>query len=238
MHRDHRRSLLPPVLLVLLALGASPVARAENREDIRAIVAAAKNAALAEFRGEHSAIAEVTPVDPRLNLPACAGALGAGIAPGTRGAARLTVEVRCLEPRWHVYVPVLMRVSEQVLIATRAIPRLAPLGPDDVAVVERELDALPSGFYRDLAQVQGSVAARTIGSGEVLSPDLLKIAALVHRGQQVTLIAHRGPLTVHGLGIVQADAGMDQRVLVRNASTARSVEGVVKGADVVEVALP
>jgi flagella basal body P-ring formation protein FlgA len=42
---------------------------------------------------------------------------------------------------------------------------------------------------------------------------------------------------VRTAGIAQADAGLAERVQVRNAATGRTVEGVVRSGDTVEVAL-
>jgi flagella basal body P-ring formation protein FlgA len=78
---------------------------------------------------------------------------------------------------------------------------------------------------------------RTIGSGEVLLPTLVRPPPIVRRGQSVTVVARAGAMSVRTAGVVQADAGLAERVQVRNAATGRMVEGVVRSGDTVEVAL-
>jgi flagella basal body P-ring formation protein FlgA len=59
----------------------------------------------------------------------------------------------------------------------------------------------------------------------------------VRRGQSLTVVARAGGMSVRTTGVAQADAGLAERVRVRNASTGREVEGIVRSGDTVEVAL-
>ncbi len=51
------------------------------------------------------------------------------------------------------------------------------------------------------------------------------------------MIVRAGGLSVRTSGIALADAGQDERVRVRNVSSARLLEGVARTADTVEVAV-
>jgi len=108
---------------------------------------------------------------------------------------------------------------------------------EDVAVVPRELSSVPAGYFRRPEDVVGRIAQRTIGSGEVLSPTTVRPPPLVRRGQSVTVVAHAGSMSVRTAGFVQSDAGLAERVQVRNAATGRTVEGIVRSSDTVEVSL-
>ena len=209
-------------------------------QSVESIERAARSIAIAQLGGGDPATLEVQPLDPRLRYAACQGPLAGGMAPGMRAAARMTVEVRCDAPRWRVYIGMTLHTVERVVVTTRPLTRLAVLGPDDLAVVEREISLLPGGFYRSPQALYGTLTGRVIGAGEVLTPNLIQVPPLIRRGQQVTVVARHGGLEVRQSGTALADGGLEQRIRVTTGAggAARPVEGVVRAADLVEVALP
>lgn len=208
-------------------------------EPVANIESAARHVALSQIGSGDPATVEVQAIDPRLRYPACTSGLSGALAPGMRTAARMTVEVHCLEPRWRIYLGVTLHTVEKVVVTTRPLTRLAPLGPEDLATVEREVSLLPGGFYRSPDALYGKLTSRVIGAGEVLTPALVQIPPLVRRGQQVTVVARRGALEVRQSGTALADAGLEQRIQVQTGSgNGRPVEGVVRAADLVEIAVP
>lgn len=253
MDRRRTPSSLPLLLLLSLAIGLSALflpswtagaaelaAGSEPIESLASIERTAKALAIAQLGGGDPATVEVQALDPRLRYAACQVPLGGGMAPGMRTAARMTVEVRCDQPRWRVYLGVTLHTVEHVVVTTRPLARLAVIGPDDLSVVEREISLLPGGFYRSPEALYGTLAGRVIGAGEVLTPNLIQVPPVVRRGQQVTVIARRGSLEVRQSGIALADAGLSQRVQIQTGTSPgiRPVEGVVRAPDLVEVALP
>ncbi len=226
-----------PWLVALALLAASAAARADPPLESPQRLAALARAAAAQASGRAASELEVGTIDPRLRLPACTTPPAARLAPGTRSPAQLTVELRCTTPPWRQYVAVRIHAQEPVVVAARPLGRLTAVTADDLAVAERDLGSLPAGYFRRAEDVVGRIAQRTIGAGEVLVPGAVRPPPLVRRGQSVTVIAHAGALAVRTAGIVEADAGLAERVRVRNAVTGRPVEGVVRSSDTVEVAL-
>ncbi len=234
--RDLRCRLLP-ALAAVAALVACVSAAADEELEATTRVAAVARAAAARESGRPERELEVGNIDPRLRLPACATTPAGHLAPGTRSATQLTVEVRCTSPSWRQFVAVRVRAEEAVVIAARPLGRLEVVTADDVAVVSRELAGLPAGYFRRPEEVVGRIAQRTIGSGEVLLPTTVRPPPLVRRGQSVTVVARAGSMSVRTAGVVEVDAGLAERVRVRNSATGRTVEGIVRSADTVEVAL-
>jgi flagella basal body P-ring formation protein FlgA len=228
---------LPVALLACSLLLPGGVARADGEVESPQRIAAAARAAAVRETGRAESEIEVAPIDPRLRLAPCSDAPTARIAPGTRMPARLTVEVRCAAPAWRQFVAVQVRAQVPVLVAARPLGRLEVVAAADVAVVERDLAGLQAGYFSAPAEVAGRVAQRTIGAGEVLLPSSVRAPPLVRRGQTVTLIAAARGLTVRSTGTALADAALAERVQVRNAATARQVEGVVRSRSTVEVPL-
>jgi flagella basal body P-ring formation protein FlgA len=227
-------------LLALAAAAAGPTAAAPAAEDgLEATVhlASVARESAARESGRPPAELEVGAIDPRLRLAACAAPLTGRLTPGTRSSTQLTVEVRCESPPWRHFVAVRVRAQEPVVVAARPVGRLQAVSAEDVAVVTRDLSTVPAGYFRRAEDVVGRIAQRTIGSGEVLVPALVRAPPIVRRGQSVTVIAHAGAMSVRASGVVQADAGLAERVQVRNTATGRTVEGVVRSGDTVEVSL-
>jgi flagella basal body P-ring formation protein FlgA len=229
------RSVLLAASLFALAL-APPARAADGVESIERIASIARAAAAAST-GRPAAELEVATLDPRLRLPECADAPAGHLAPGIRSPAQLTIEVRCRSPAWRQYVAVRVRAEEPVVIAARPLSRLQPVAADDITVVPRDLASLPGGYFRRAQDVLGHIVQRNVGAGEILDAHSVRAPPLVRRGQTVTLIVHSGGLNVRAAGVVLGDAGLDERVSVRNAATARMLQGVVRSSETVEVLL-
>jgi flagella basal body P-ring formation protein FlgA len=232
-----RPSRLVLALIAFIALGAGAAAVADEEFETTARLGAAARAAAALESGRPEADLEVGAIDPRLRLSACTAPLAGHLTPGTRSSTQLTVEIRCASPPWRHFVAVRVRAQEPVVVAARPLGRLQAVAAEDVMVVPRDLSSVPAGYFRRAEDVVGRIAQRTIGSGEVFVPTLVRPPPIVRRGQSVTVIARAGAMSVRTAGVVQADAGLAERVQVRNAATGRTVEGVVRSADTVEVSL-
>jgi flagella basal body P-ring formation protein FlgA len=234
MPSSARTTALVLVALTLSVPGAR--ARAAEPEPLEQIARTARDAA-ASATGRPVAELEVAPIDPRLRRPACTAALAGRPIAGARAVAQLTIEVSCASPSWRQFVAVHVHADEPVAVAARPLSRLAVVTADDLLFVTRDVGSLPGGYFRHPEDVIGRIAQRTIGAGEVLAADVVRQPPLVHHGQAVTLVAQSGGLNVRAPGIAQADAGLAERVRVRNTVTSRMVEGVVRSAQTVEVLL-
>ncbi len=221
----------------LLAVAVAPHARAADGVESVERIAEIARATAAASTGRPPGELEVATIDARLRLPQCASTPAGHLAPGTRSPAQLTIEVRCRAPAWRQYVAVRVRAEEPVVIAARPLSRLQVVDADDITVVPRDLATLPGGYFRRAEDVLGHIAQRNVGAGEILDPHSVRAPPLVRRGQTVTLIVRSGGLSVHAAGVVLGDAGLDERVSVRNAATSRLLQGVVRSSETVEVLL-
>jgi flagella basal body P-ring formation protein FlgA len=70
-----------------------------------------------------------------------------------------------------------------------------------------------------------------------LSFEALAPANVIHRGQQVVLLAHSGAVEVRMNGVALADGRISERIRVQNQSSQRVVEGIVRSANEVETPL-
>ncbi|MBK1691551.1 flagellar basal body P-ring formation chaperone FlgA [Ectothiorhodospira mobilis] len=238
-----RQGFFLALILVLLSPTAGSAAgNAPGIQDHAAIQAAARAYLQEVAQDHHGAGVQVRVVpgrlDPRLRLRACGEPLQASLPPGARLMGNTTVGVRCGGPApWRLFVPMEVRVSGEVLVSRRPLPRDTVLSRDDVRLERRDLDGLHSGYLVDPQRVQGMVLRRSLQAGTVLTPQLVEPRQLVHRGQKVTLMAQNPAISVRVRGEALGDGAYGERVRVRNLSSGRVVEGRVLSSGVVGVTM-
>ncbi|MCC5795516.1 MAG: flagellar basal body P-ring formation protein FlgA [Chromatiales bacterium] len=182
--------------------------------------------------------ARASPLDARLRLPRCQRPLEARAGRGMPRSGRLTVEVRCDSgSAWRLHVPVNLTVTRPVLVATRAIGRDEILTPGDLELTELDTTQLPYGFLDAPQQAAGRQLRRPVTAGTVIHPGLLEAPLLIRRGQDVTLEARTGGITVRMAGRARSDGIDGQVIQVENLSSGRTVQAIVRSARVAEVLL-
>lgn len=187
-----------------------------------------------------SAAAQITvlPIDSRLRLARCASALAAQLPPGANLAARSTVNVSCAGPvHWSVYVSVVVESRIAVLVLKHAVARLSRVTADDVTLESRLMAGTVTAYLGSVTELTGRTARRPLAIGTALSVDMFDADTVIHRGQEVTLVAAGGAIEIRAAGRAMTDAPAGARIQVQNLSSMTVVEGVVESADVVKVAL-
>ena len=230
-----RFALAALTLLLLKPLGAL----ADDYTDPADVRAAAEQAACSAA-GSGTAKLEVNAeaLDDRLRLAACAEPLVATIAGDGQLRERTTVNVRCnAGTRWSIYLGVNLASELPVLVAQRALATGSAPSAADFEVVQRRLPGLSSRYVTDVTQLAGQRLRRPVAMGEALAADSLVVAPVVHRGQQLTLVARAGGMEVRTTAIALADGRPDERIRVQNLASQKVIEAVVRSAVLAEVAL-
>lgn len=230
------------MLLGCLVPGMQALAdgRSGDRQELEQIRATAVQAAAAHYTesGTRVEIA-AAPLDPRLHLPACDRALTGELPDGSRETSRATVEVRCDGVRsWRLYVPVSVSLYRTVVVTAGPLERGKVLAAGDVILAEREIGRLPGSYLASPDAAVGQLLRRSVPAGAVLIASQLEPPILVRRGQQVTLEAKSGPITVQMAGVARHDAALGQVVAVQNSSSRRVLQGIVRNEKSVEVLVP
>ena len=175
-------------------------------------------------------------LDPRLRLAACEDRLVVALAAGQGGGDGNRAEVRCNGQRpWSIYVVVNVMRHAQVVVATHALARGAVISANDVTLTRRAITDRRMDFLTDTTQAIGQIASRAIGAEQVLGTTNVKLPHLVKRGDDVTLASVGGGISVRVRGKAMVDGALGDHITVRNANSARVVEGVVSAAGVVLV---
>lgn len=180
----------------------------------------------------------VLPIDRRLRLAQCGSPLTARLPVGANLAAHATVGVTCAGPtHWSVYVPVVVESRISVLVLKHAVARDTRLTADDVAVETRRTAGTAAAYLDAVTELSGRTVRRPLPIGTALTVDMFAADTVIHRGQEVTLLAAAGSIEIRAAGRALMDAPAGARIQVQNLSSLTVVEGVVESADVVRVAL-
>jgi len=179
---------------------------------------------------------EIDRLDRRLRLSRCNTPLETFAPRSKRSSGRLTVGVRCNGDKpWSLYVPGRLSLFEQVVVATREIPRGSRIGPDDLSLQRRDLSRLQRGYFLNPDQVLGQAAKRRITRDRPLSPGLVEIPPAVTRGSRVSIIAVMGGIEARTAGIALSDGRPGERIRIENRNTERELEARVVSAGLVRV---
>jgi flagella basal body P-ring formation protein FlgA len=185
-------------------------------------------------------VADVTVdnLDPRLRLPACSQTLSGFISGDGQLRDHTAVGIRCDgTAHWTIYAQVSIGCSVPLLIARHALAQDSAPTASDFDVETRRMPGLYTHYISDPALLAGQRLRRTLAMGEVLTADALLTAPVIHRGDQITVIAQAGGMQIRASAIALSDGRPDDRIRAQNLSSQRVVEGVVRSAGVIEVVL-
>lgn len=224
-------------VLGILILAISSTAWAKTWESTERLAQVAENAARSSQQAGAQKLQVSAQVDSRLKLPACGHYPKSRTPSSLRGTA-MTVEVQCSQPQpWKLYVPVRVQKFQQVLVLNQAVQSGQIIDASMLRQESRDVARLPYGFVSRPEQVIGQQARRHLGAGVALKPQDLSARMAVRRGQDVTLIGRIDGLEIRMSGKALADGQIAQRIRVRNLSSQKVVEAIVRSAQEVEVLL-
>ena len=222
--------------LALCLLLASPAGYPDQTLQPLADIRATAEAFVLTRLGDRGAGTTATAgrLDPRLRLARCQQPLEAFAVAGDRLSGNTSVGVQC-PGGWRLYVPVKVETLRQVLALKHALERGSTLTPDDLDQVLVDTGRLVHGYYTDMAAVTGYALKRSAASGTLLTHALVEEPPVIARGQRVALIAGGTGIAVQAPGEALADARMGERLRVKNLSSGKVLEGIVRGPGSVEI---
>lgn len=172
-------------------------------------------------------------LDPNLRLPACPQ-VQASLAAGSRPWGRTSVQMKCSQPNWSVYIQAVVSVTGSYLVTANPLPQGKTLTAEDVLVESGDLTQLPAGIMTSLNEVQGRLLVSPLAAGTMLRKEMLKVAPVVQQGQMVTLRASGRGFSISTEGEAMANAGEGQVVAVK-VSTGQIVRGIARAGGEIEV---
>lgn len=235
----HWAKSVPAAMLVVLLIG-SAVAEDADIQSLASIRSAAEAFVLDQLGTDQPGVAaEAGRLDPRLRLAACDQPLETFSAAGSRMGSNTSVGVRCDGSRpWRIYVPVKVSRETEVAVLARSLARGASLDAEAIRMQRMDTTTLGFGYYEAADRVIGQTLRRAAAAGTVITPALVAVPPTIRKDEQVTLVAQRSGIAIRAPGRAMADARLGDLIRVRNLSSERVVEGVVRGPGEVVVHAP
>lgn len=224
------------LLLLLVPLGAFAAAAppVQTPQSMRQAVTQFLQQSAHQMRGETEV--SVDPIDPRLRLAQCDGALEAFWPKGGKRAGNLTVGLRCQgQVSWSIYLRAKLAVYETVAVAARPLGRGERLSAADIELQRQNVSSLSGGYHTHIKDVVGMEVRRSVRAGIVLDRSVVKPPILVSRGERVTITASSGVVQVSMDGKALDSGARGELIEVVNLSSRQKLEAEVVAPGVVRV---
>ena len=180
---------------------------------------------------------QVQALDTRLRLSECFAPLEMHSG-DFKGFGRLNVRVSCRNPRpWVLYVPVKVAVYRQAVVAAVPIARGSILQESDMQMSETNILDSGGRHMENAEPAIGMQARRSIQIGNLITEAALKSPTVVHRGDEVRVLARRGDVSVLVSGTALGDGRQGEQIRVRNQQSERIIRALVMGPGEVEAIL-
>lgn len=179
-------------------------------------------------------------IDSRLNLKACAEDQLSIFNPyQTPILSTSTLAVKCLEEdnHWILYVPIAITVLKTVLVSKNMLVKGTQVKEGDIYQTEMDTQKLKLGYFTDKKELIGLVCKHDVAADSPFNPYNIELAKLIHKGEEVTIVATNNNLTVSMPGIALNEGAIGDTVKVKNRSSKRIVEAEVSGEKRVKVVL-
>ncbi|MFE8069681.1 flagellar basal body P-ring formation chaperone FlgA [Marinobacteraceae bacterium S3BR75-40.1] len=181
---------------------------------------------------------EVGTLDNRLRLAECQKTLEFSFTsdPLTRTANTLLVSCQGQRP-WRLFLNIDIEIRDEAMVATTPLARGTRIQAGMLDKREVIVNAQRKSTYSSPKPLVGMLLKRSIGSGTVLSPDLLEAPDAVSRGDRVIISASSGPVVIETRGKALASGKIGEQVLVENLRSQRRIYGIVAAPGRVEVTM-
>ncbi|MDH5376953.1 MAG: flagellar basal body P-ring formation chaperone FlgA, partial [Gammaproteobacteria bacterium] len=175
-------------------------------------------------------------LDPRLQLSHCATPLDAFYPHERNRGSRITVGVRCEKPKpWSLYVSVSVKRYDQVISASRHLPKGHKIGREDLKTVEMEVAQLANHYINKPEHAIGMIVKRGIRAGKAIRSSNLHPPLIIRKGDSVSIISSTSGFDIRMSGKALVDGAKGERIKVQNLSSKRTVEGKVISEGLVQV---
>lgn len=175
---------------------------------------------------------KVDELDPRSVFPACS-ALEAFLPTGAQMFGKTSIGVRCNEKNgWSVFIPTTITVTINMLVSSKPLQQGRALGAGDFNIQSGELNQM--GIITDESQALGKILKFSIGAGQPLKQDMLRLPYTVTQGQTVQLILEGRGIKLRTEGQAMNNAAEGQPVQVK-VSSGQVINGIARADGAVEV---
>lgn len=175
--------------------------------------------------------------DKRIKLQQCDSSKIKAFYPGKQQhLGNVSIGLRCqAKTPWTIYLRAHISARLNVVHAKHFINRGTVISKNDLVVEIIEISNANTHFYQHQKDIIGKVAKRSIRAGSTISARAIKVALVIKRGQQVTIVAKTAGLLIRTKGKALSDGSIGQIVKVKNSRSNRVLQATVVAANTVEV---
>jgi flagella basal body P-ring formation protein FlgA len=147
--------------------------------------------------------------------------------------------VKCTEKdvHWTLYIPIKVSILKTVLLTKNARKKGEKLTADDLYQTEMDAQKLKQGYFTDAKQLIGLVCKKDIAADTPITPYNIELEKLVLRGQEVSINASSGTLSIKMGGTALSDGALGDVIKVKNTTSKRVIDAQVSGKQTVNVAM-
>lgn len=219
----------PNVLCVItiIAFGWTQIAKASQELASVEQAAAIHAESRARASGFTGVAVDIRSLDSRIDLRDCDSPLSVAASNNSLLGA-ISVAVSCKSPEpWTLHVR--GTVSAQVELPVAAIPinRGDIFSASDVKMERQRITRDLVGYIADPHKIIGMEARKHLSAGSKVRTSDIIAPRIIERGQTIDLIARSSGLIVNMQGEALANGAAGERLLVRNVSSGKRIEGLV-----------
>lgn len=175
-------------------------------------------------------------IDKRLRLKACTNNLKANFPQYAEQIGRTTVQVKCTGSKeWKILVTVYIKKYLNILTAKHSLPAGSLIQASDLKMSHQDVSQISGGYFTSVEQTTNMIVRRAIKPGRILTPAMLKPKRLVHRGDDVLIMAETGNLSIRVKGKALMNGFLGQRIRVKNINSHRIFQATVVSNGLVRV---
>ncbi|MBW2632380.1 MAG: flagellar basal body P-ring formation protein FlgA [Deltaproteobacteria bacterium] len=134
-------------------------------------------------------------------------------------------------------VRVRIEVLMDVVVSTKSIHRNVRIDHDDVKLVKRWFDRLPSKIISNPGTVVGMKLRTNVKPNAEIKGNMVKSIPMVKRGKPVKIVFENGPMRITTVGLSEQDGMCGELIKVRNVSSKKVIYVRVTGNSLAKVEL-
>lgn len=132
---------------------------------------------------------------------------------------RVSLSLRCMDPRWLGTVQVTVVAKRSHLAASRALQAGSTLEAGEFVTVESDWSSVPDDVMTDPDQVRGKTLVRSITAGTPLTLNLLRQTSVIRTGERVRVQLSGSNFVVAGEGQALQAGAVGEQIRVKMANS-------------------
>jgi flagella basal body P-ring formation protein FlgA len=128
-----------------------------------------------------------------------------------------------------------IEVLMDVVVSTKSLHRNVRINRDDVRLVKRWFDRLPSNVISSLDAVVGMKLCTNVKPNTEMTGNMVRSMPIVKRGKPVRIVFEKGSMRITTIGLSDQDGMHGELIRVRNVSSKKVIYARVMGNSLVKV---